>query len=242
MKSIASKVIKRNNTVLILIVLTAIVVMSYSTVANASTRIYEGAEESVRVKEVNEVRIEMPEEYIISTSEDEFVKMPEPERIEIPELPIVPVVGLDGGTRYRPALGARPWFFSWMSYRAVTNRNSNQWGLQHNYAYTCTEGFRRVDGIKTVAVGTFYLNRGVGDILHVELDSGLSFYVVVGDVKSDVHTDPTNRFILANGCMLEFIVDVPQISERSRQMGDMTHSGLPGSVVSIRNTGVNIWD
>lgn len=127
---------------------------------------------------------------------------------------------------------SRRYFKSWMDFRAITSRTSRQWYLQQ-LAHTDDLGFRRIDDLYMVAVGTYFLEYGVGDVFEVTLSSGIVFRAVAGDVKSDEHTDPTNRFTLHNGCMLEFIVDRPYMDDMARRMGDMSWAGLAGDIVTI---------
>jgi len=131
-----------------------------------------------------------------------------------------------------PIPAARCNFKSWMDWRAITSRSSRQWRLQQ-IAYTCDNGLRRVDGLYMIALGTYFLHYGVGDVFEITLSSDLVFRAVVGDVKSDAHTDPTNRFHLTDGSVVEFIVDRNNMPEQARRMGDMSFGGFPGYVVSI---------
>ena len=119
-----------------------------------------------------------------------------------------------------------------MDWRAITSRSSRQWRLQQ-IAYTCDNGFRRVDGMYMIALGTYFLHYGVGEVFDITLSSGVSFRAVVGDVKSDAHTDSTNRFHLTDGSVVEFIVDRRYMPAQARLMGDMSYGGFPGDVVSI---------
>jgi len=131
-----------------------------------------------------------------------------------------------------PIPAARCNFKSWMDWRAITSRSSRQWRLQQ-IAYTCENGLRRVDGKYMIALGTYFLHYGVGDVFEITLSSGVVFRAVVGDVKSDAHTDSTNRFHLSDGSVLEFIVDRHHMPDRARLMGDMSYGGFPGYIVSI---------
>lgn len=128
---------------------------------------------------------------------------------------------------------ARCSFKSWMDWRSITYRNSRQWRMQQ-IAYTCEDGFRRVDGLYMVALGTYFLYGGVGDVFDITLSSGITFRAVVGDIKSDRHTDASNRFHLSDGSVVEFIVD-RQVMCRYVLMtrGDISFAGFPGEVVQI---------
>ena len=85
-----------------------------------------------------------------------------------------------------------------------------------------------------IALGTYFLYHGVGDVFEITLSSGRVFRAVVGDVKSDRHTDPTNRFHLSDGSMVEFIVDRYVMCRYVlRTRGDISFAGFPGEVTSI---------
>jgi len=133
----------------------------------------------------------------------------------------------------QPVYGARCHFKSWMDWRSITSRSSRQWRMQQ-IAYTCELGFRRVNGLYMIALGTYFLYGGVGDVFEITLSGGRTFRAVVGDVKSDRHTDPTNRFHLSDGSLVEFIVDREVMCRYVlRTRGDVSFAGFPGYVVSI---------
>jgi preprotein translocase subunit YajC len=108
-------------------------------------------------------------------------------------------------------------FKCYMSYRAITSTTSKQWQLQQQ-ATTNEDGIRCINGIPMVAVGTGW-GLSVGDVALVTCDNGNSFMVVVGDIKSDVHTDSENKTTMSNGCRCEFIVDINEIDPYVRIVG-----------------------
>jgi len=134
---------------------------------------------------------------------------------------------------HAPIPAARSQFKSWMDWRSITYRNSRQWRRQQ-IAYTCDTGFRRVNGLYMIALGTYFLYQGVGDVFDITLSSGITFRGVVGDVKSDRHTDPTNRFHVSDGSIVEFIVDRQVMCRYALfTRGDVSFAGFPGEVVFI---------
>jgi hypothetical protein len=122
-------------------------------------------------------------------------------------------------------------FKTYMDYRTITNRTSMQWALQQD-AYTDEQGFRRYDGKYMIALGTYY-SPSVGKEFRITLDSGVVVDAIVGDVKQDIHTDETNRFIPFNGNIVEFIVDVQAMDALPKKLGDVSVLGLDGSVIKI---------
>ena len=128
---------------------------------------------------------------------------------------------------------ARCNFKSWMDYRSITYRNSRQWRMQQ-VAYTCGNGFRRVSGLYMIALGTYFLYGGVGDVFDITLSSGITFRAVVGDVKDNRHTDATNRYHLVDGSVVEFIIDRHTVCRYAAlTRGDMSFAGFPGYVIAI---------
>lgn len=132
----------------------------------------------------------------------------------------------------RPVPQARCYFKSWMDWRSITYRNSRQWRMQQ-IAYTCENGFRRVDGLYMIALGTYFLYSGVGDVFDITLSSGVTFRAVVGDIKSDRHTDPTNQFHISDGSVIEFVVDRDVMCSSVLSRGNISYAGFRGSVESI---------
>lgn len=96
-------------------------------------------------------------------------------------------------------------FKSYESYTAITDKDSDQYALQ-TMAWTDTDAFRRVEDYYLVAVGT-YFEAPVGTIVDVVLDNGTVIPCIVGDIKSDEHTDSSYHIWTENQCATEFIVD-----------------------------------
>lgn len=107
---------------------------------------------------------------------------------------------------------------SYESYTALTS--GNQYILQQ-YATTDCFGFRNYNGRYCVAVGTNF-NMSVGQFFDAVLENGTIIPCIVGDIKDDKHTDSTNTFT-ANGCCLEFIVNISTLDEMVKKMGDVSY-------------------
>lgn len=122
-------------------------------------------------------------------------------------------------------------FKAYMDYRCITDRSSDQWKMQQK-AITYKNGIRMYDGKFMVALGTYFTDR-CGKSFRITLDSGISFDVIVGDIKDNRHTDKTHSYTLG-GNVIEFIVDTRKISRESRIRGDMSFSGFYGEIVSIK--------
>ena len=122
-------------------------------------------------------------------------------------------------------------FKTYMDYRTITNKNSIQYQMQ-TQAFTDSDGFRIYDDCYMVAVGTAYA-QSCGVKFDITLEDGTIIHCITGDIKSDAHTDSTNRFIPHNGNIVEFIVDTKKLSSLSRKMGDISYSGLHGGIIKI---------
>ena len=122
-------------------------------------------------------------------------------------------------------------FKTYMDYEKITNKSSRQWHLQQ-LAYTDSEGFRKFNDSYLVAVGTYYADE-VGKEFRVTLDSGIVFHAIVGDIKQDIHTDANNQYVTTNGNIVEFIVDVDKLDGLTKKLGNVSNSGLEGSIIKI---------
>lgn len=111
-------------------------------------------------------------------------------------------------------------FKSYMPYTAITSRVSKQWELQQN-AYTDENGFRCINGLPLVAVGTGW-GLSVGDSATVTCDNGNSFKVVIGDIKADIHTLTDNKTTASNNCRCEFIVDMNVLNTTVKRLGNVS--------------------
>ena len=126
-------------------------------------------------------------------------------------------------------------FKTYMDYRAITDTDSVQYDMQLE-AYTDGLGIRRIGTDVCVALGTGYAD-SCGERFRITLDSGNSFTAVVGDIKADSHTDPTNRYVElweGQGDMVEFIVDTDELDEEIRIMGSIgEYDKYSGNVTGI---------
>lgn len=97
--------------------------------------------------------------------------------------------------------------FTYMDYRKVTAKNTVQYKLLNSdLAYTDEEtGIRMYDGLYCVAVGSYYALPG--DKIDVTMTNGTVFHCIVGDAKSNKHTDETHRYHYKDGSVVEMIID-----------------------------------
>ena len=127
---------------------------------------------------------------------------------------------------------------TYMDYRAISSKNSSQYKLQYSGNITTDEDGMRVytkDRVNyyCAAVGTGF-GMSVGDLATVYCENGNIFNIIVGDIKSDSHTDSNHIYTVKSGCMLEFIVDISELDagiKRSGNIGNMNK--FSGNIVGI---------
>lgn len=92
-------------------------------------------------------------------------------------------------------------------------KRTNQERLQ-NLCETNEVGLRVYDDRYTVAVGS-YFGMQIGQYFDLELANGVIIPCIMGDEKSDEHTDEQNLFTVSSGCMTEFIVERKYLPNRN---------------------------
>jgi len=96
-------------------------------------------------------------------------------------------------------------FKAYEPYTSITSKSSRQWQLQQD-AVTDINGFRLLDGRYLVALGT-YFDAPCGTYVDIILENGVLIPCIVGDIKSDAHTDEETHTYSQCMCATEFIVD-----------------------------------
>ncbi len=133
-------------------------------------------------------------------------------------------------------------FKTWMSYKAVTNKQSAQYKFINTYGWSDSEGFMRCTrdqdyGIEQdyylIALGSYY-GITIGTKYRITLDTGNVFYGVLADCKDDRHTNSTNQYVPVNRNVVEFIVDTSKLNKSVKRMGSANvYAPLNGKVVKI---------
>lgn len=133
-------------------------------------------------------------------------------------------------------------FKTWMSYKAVTDKNSPQYKYIQAWGWVDNEGFMRCSGERDlgieqdyylVALGSYY-GTTIGTKYRITLDTGKVFYVVLADCKDDKHTNSTNQYVLVNGNVVEFLVDTSKLNKDVKRMGSANiYEPLNGSIIKI---------
>ena len=134
-------------------------------------------------------------------------------------------------------------FKSFMSYKTITDTSSKQYKIQKEYAYTGEFGIRQVNGRFIVAIGTAF-DTEVGTYFDLVLKNGEIIPCILGDIKDNRHTLSDNITTANNGCVSEFIVDVPKLKKDIKIHGDISYarSSWDSPVVKIRVYEKNILD
>lgn len=132
-------------------------------------------------------------------------------------------------------------FKTWMSYKAVTNKNSPQYKFIYTWGWSDSEGFMRCCGERDlgieqdyylIALGSYY-GTTIGTKYKITLDTGKVFYGALADCKSDKHTNSTNQYA-RNKDVVEFLVDTKSLNRDVKRMGSANvYKPLNGKVVKI---------
>ncbi len=129
-----------------------------------------------------------------------------------------PVEILDANAVPNDVPGCKSWNFTYMAYTKVTTQNSAQYKFLYNNDLCYTDpltGIRMSQGRYCIAVGSFYTTK-IGQKIDLVLTNGEIIKCILGDCKSDVHTDPTHRFHAIDGSVAEFVVDYDYFSSTSQ--------------------------
>lgn len=133
-----------------------------------------------------------------------------------------------------PSLPKNNSFKSFMSYKKVTNKKSDQHKLLNDPKTEINDlGILRHEGRYLIAVGGQF--GAVGDKIKVTLDSGEVLDCIIGDIKDKKDITEEGQCKI-NGSIIEFIVDQDKLPKIAKQMGDISYldSIFEGEVVSIR--------
>lgn len=112
---------------------------------------------------------------------------------------------------------------TYMDYRTITSTGTYEYKLQNTVAYTNNDdGIRMINGRYCIAVGTAFGAR-IGQYIDLTLENGTVIHCVMGDTKSDEHTDPEHVFTVASGCCSEFIVEIEKLNGVAKS-GDVSNA------------------
>lgn len=113
-------------------------------------------------------------------------------------------------------------FKSYEDYRAITTKTSPHYKLQREYAVTGPEGIRMVDDRYCIALGSYFTTT-IGQYVDIVLENGTIISCILGDQKSDAHTDELHIAHRSDGSIVEFIVDLDVLDSIPRRMGSISY-------------------
>lgn len=117
---------------------------------------------------------------------------------------------------------------TYMNYKTVTAKGSRQYALLNSKKAYTKDGFRMYEDCYCVALGSFY-SKVIGTKFEIELSTGKKIKCILGDQKSDRHTDENHQYAVKNKDIVEFIID-----DLNLPGGDVSVvPGFEGSIVKI---------
>ena len=132
-------------------------------------------------------------------------------------------------------------FKTWMDWRCITDKTSDQYEYINQWGWCDEEGFMRAgyendlevtDDYYMIALGSYY-GTTIGTKYRITTDLGNVFYGVLSDVKDDRHTNSTNQYA-KNKDIVEFLVDTRYLNKNVKRMGSANvHPELKGKVAKI---------
>lgn len=121
-------------------------------------------------------------------------------------------------------------FKAWEDKNSITDKTSAQYALLQTSSVD-QQGFMRLGESYLVAMGTYYAQY-IGQNLTITLSTGVSFDVVIGDIKDDKNTID-GMVCKANNSVVEFIIDRSVMKYSDYSQGNLSHMGFEGYIVSI---------
>lgn len=139
---------------------------------------------------------------------------------------------------------------SWEGHNILRSNYTPQGRFLRDWAWVDENGFMRAGGERDlgieddyylVAMGSYY-GTEIGTKYKITLDTGRTFYAVLGDQKADCDTDWNNQYGTSNIDLIEFIVDVPTLRWDVKNSGTANvYMPLNGSVSSVERIDF-IWE
>lgn len=146
---------------------------------------------------------------------------------------------------------------SWKGYMCVhtiKSKSSKQWELLRSgkFKFSSDNGLLKYGDYYVVALGSYYMNYKIGSTFRITLDSGVSFDIIVGDMKSDNHTDTSRmyrpkgnsygevvEFVVACGKHNEVCENYNPLPSHIRSSGNISSLGFKGNVVKVEKLNDN---
>jgi hypothetical protein len=142
-------------------------------------------------------------------------------------------------------------FKGYMCIHKLSSVNSKQYNFLNSGEYNISSdnnGFIKYGNYYVVAMGSYYHDNKIGTTFRITLDSGDKFDVIIGDVKSNSHTDIEHKyrdkggnrgevieFIVACGKENEVCTYYNTLSDSNRRMGNLSNLGFKGNIKTIES-------
>ena len=104
-------------------------------------------------------------------------------------------------------------FKSYEIHTSITSKNTPHYELQRDHAYTAPNGIRAVNGRYCIALGSHFTTK-IGQYVDIVLKNGTVIECILGDQKSDSHTDDLKIAHRKDGSIVEFIIDKKVLNEK----------------------------
>jgi hypothetical protein len=159
----------------------------------------------------------------------------------------VGVVLLDNPVTMQPPR-LKEQYLTYEPYTAITSEGTPHYKLR-NLATSTEEGYRVYNGFVLVALASYY-GTDIGTTYNIYFDDGKVMKAILGDNKSDLHTDTSHKYRDASdkydgssGNIVEIIFDTSlynnsEDKEKINQINKKINSDYPGKVIKIEKTGV----
>ena len=132
-------------------------------------------------------------------------------------------------------------FKTYMDWRCVTNKASDQYKVIQRWGWRDENGFMRASGERDlgiegdyylIALGSYY-GTTMGTKYRITTDTGNIFYGILADAKADKHTNSTNQYA-GNKDIVEFLVDTRYLRKDVKRMGSANvYKPLNGKIAKI---------
>lgn len=139
-------------------------------------------------------------------------------------------------------------YLTYEPYTAITSEGTPHYKLR-KLATSTEDGYRVYNGFILVALASYY-GTDIGTTYNIYFDDGKVMKAILGDNKSDLHTDPSHKYRDASdkydgssGNIVEIIFDTSVYrnlgdKEKMNQVNKKINSDYPGKVIKIEKIGV----
>lgn len=139
-------------------------------------------------------------------------------------------------------------YITYEPYNAITSEGTPHYKLR-NLATSTEDGYRIYNGSVLVALASYY-GTDIGTTYNIYFDDDKVLKAILGDNKSDLHTDPSHKYRDSSdkydgssGNIVEIIFDTSIYKnlgdkEKMNKINKKINSDYPGKVVKIERTGV----